>query len=179
MIKPKLAMRFEPHWPKPGLYQHYKGPFYRVIAVAHHSETQEAMVVYQALYGDKGQWVRPLSMFEELVKLENGTQTPRFRYYEHQSIVMEVAQLPVCAGDRPAFLDAFSEAQQLIFRQSGFIDLQLLPNTEADNGFLLTVLWQQQSDHALGFRQSADYQRWCSLLHPFYPSKPEVTYYTL
>ena len=48
---------------QPGLYQHYKGPQYRVFNVARHSETEEEVVFYQALYGDFGFWVRPLSMF--------------------------------------------------------------------------------------------------------------------
>ena len=50
---------------QPGLYQHYKGPQYRVFSVARHSETEEDVVFYQALYGDYGFWVRPLSMFLE------------------------------------------------------------------------------------------------------------------
>ncbi|AYC33444.1 DUF1653 domain-containing protein [Pseudomonas sp. LS44] len=48
---------------QPGLYRHYKGPEYRVIGTARHSETEEELVVYQALYGEYGLWVRPLSMF--------------------------------------------------------------------------------------------------------------------
>ncbi|WP_147469735.1 DUF1653 domain-containing protein, partial [Pseudomonas savastanoi] len=46
---------------QPGLYRHYKGPQYRVFSVARHSETEEEVVFYQALYGDFGMWVRPLS----------------------------------------------------------------------------------------------------------------------
>ena len=45
-----------------GKYRHFKGKEYEVIAIARHSETEEAMVVYQALYGDHGIWVRPASM---------------------------------------------------------------------------------------------------------------------
>ena len=52
---------------KPGIYQHYKGNRYRVICMARHSETLEDMVVYQALYGEGGLWVRPASMWEEQV----------------------------------------------------------------------------------------------------------------
>ena len=62
---------------QPGLYQHYKGPQYRVFSVARHSETEEDVVFYQALYGDYGFWVRPLSMFLESVMVE-GEQVPRF-----------------------------------------------------------------------------------------------------
>jgi hypothetical protein len=60
-----------------GLYQHYKGPQYRVFSVARHSETEEDVVFYQALYGDFGFWVRPLSMFLESVVVD-GEQVPRF-----------------------------------------------------------------------------------------------------
>lgn len=60
-----------------GLYQHYKGPQYRVLGVAKHSETEEELVVYQALYGAFGLWVRPLSMFIEQVEID-GAQQSRF-----------------------------------------------------------------------------------------------------
>lgn len=62
---------------QPGLYQHYKGPQYRVFSIARHSETEEEVVFYQALYGDYGFWVRPLSMFLESVEVD-GEQVPRF-----------------------------------------------------------------------------------------------------
>lgn len=61
----------------PGRYRHYKGPEYEVIGVARHSETEEVLVVYRALYGEFGLWVRPLSMFNETVQHE-GRQVPRF-----------------------------------------------------------------------------------------------------
>ncbi len=61
----------------PGLYRHYKGSEYRVFEVARHSETEETLVVYRALYGDFGLWVRPLSMFAETVELD-GKMIPRF-----------------------------------------------------------------------------------------------------
>lgn len=47
---------------KPGRYRHFKGKEYRLLALAKHSETLESMVVYQALYGEKGLWVRPAEM---------------------------------------------------------------------------------------------------------------------
>ena len=64
-----------------GLYRHYKGKNYRVIAQATHSETLGQMVVYQALYGEGGMWVRPLAMFLEDVTIEGVTQ-PRFALVE-------------------------------------------------------------------------------------------------
>ncbi|MBR6555662.1 MAG: DUF1653 domain-containing protein [Clostridia bacterium] len=62
---------------KPGKYRHYKGNEYRVIGMARHSETLEPMVVYQALYGEKGIWVRPAHMWSELVTVGD-TQVLRF-----------------------------------------------------------------------------------------------------
>lgn len=49
---------------KEGLYRHYKGNEYQVIGIARHSETEELLVVYRALYGQKGLWTRPLEMFD-------------------------------------------------------------------------------------------------------------------
>ncbi len=64
---------------KAGKYQHYKGPFYEVIDVARHSETEEEMVVYRPLYGDFSLWVRPLDMFTQDVLFE-GKKVKRFTY---------------------------------------------------------------------------------------------------
>jgi hypothetical protein len=61
----------------PGRYRHYKGRDYEVVAVARHSETLEPVVVYRALYGDHGLWVRPYAMFCENV-LVDGRSIRRF-----------------------------------------------------------------------------------------------------
>ena len=61
----------------PGRYRHYKGNEYEVLGVAHHSETQEPFVVYRALYGETGLWIRPAAMFAETVE-RNGATVPRF-----------------------------------------------------------------------------------------------------
>lgn len=62
---------------KPGIYRHYKGQQYLVIGEASHSETLEPMVVYRALYGEFGLWVRPKTMFCEYLIIE-GREVPRF-----------------------------------------------------------------------------------------------------
>ena len=61
----------------PGRYRHYKGMEYQVIGCARHSETEEALVVYRALYGERGLWVRPYTLFTECV-LVGGKSVPRF-----------------------------------------------------------------------------------------------------
>ena len=62
-----------------GKYRHFKGNEYEVLFIGKHSETQEEMVVYRALYDDKEIWVRPASMWNEEITL-NGKTLPRFTY---------------------------------------------------------------------------------------------------
>ena len=62
-----------------GKYRHYKGNEYLVVDIAIHSETEEEMVVYKALYGEGKLWVRPLSMWNEKVNV-NGEEVSRFSY---------------------------------------------------------------------------------------------------
>ncbi len=64
---------------KQGRYRHFKGNEYEVVGIAKHSETLEEMVVYRALYGDGGLWVRPASMWLEEID-RDGYKGPRFIY---------------------------------------------------------------------------------------------------
>lgn len=64
---------------RPGRYRHFKGREYQLLYMARHSETMEPMVVYQALYGERGIWVRPAHMWNEIVERE-GYHGPRFTY---------------------------------------------------------------------------------------------------
>ena len=64
---------------KPGRYRHFKGKEYEVLGIARHSETEEELVVYRALYGDFGLWVRPVNMWNETVE-RDGKTFRRFTY---------------------------------------------------------------------------------------------------
>ena len=64
---------------QPGRYRHFKGGEYEVIGVARHSETMEELVVYRALYGERGLWVRPAAMWQEMVE-RDGKRFQRFTY---------------------------------------------------------------------------------------------------
>jgi len=64
---------------RPGRYRHYKGREYEVLEIARHSETEDWLVVYRALYGERGVWVRPASMWNETI-LCDGVLVPRFQY---------------------------------------------------------------------------------------------------
>jgi len=66
---------------KKGIYRHYKGNLYEVLHTAQHSETEEWMVVYRPLYGEKGVWVRPYKMFTEKIELD-GRNVKRFIFVE-------------------------------------------------------------------------------------------------
>lgn len=109
--------------PVPGdFYRHFKNRMYQIIAVAYHSETQEPMVVYQALYGEFKIWVRPLSMFMEEVDHEKYPDVrQKYRFEKTDCPGMdpgngEAAQEPSAYGDvRPMspylleFFDAMDE----------------------------------------------------------------------
>ncbi len=62
----------------PGEYEHFKGKRYEVIGIARHSETQEELVVYRALYGEGELWLRPIANFTESIE-RDGYRGPRFR----------------------------------------------------------------------------------------------------
>ena len=62
-----------------GIYQHYKENMYKVLEIAKHSETLEDMVVYKSMYGEGVVWVRPLSMFEEIIE-KDGKMIERFKF---------------------------------------------------------------------------------------------------
>jgi len=64
-----------------GRYRHFKGNEYEVLGIARHSETLEPMVVYRALYGERGGWVRPAAMWNETVR-RDGVEYRRFTRIE-------------------------------------------------------------------------------------------------
>ena len=64
---------------KPGRYRHFKGGEYELLCMARHSETEEELVVYRALYGDRGVWVRPAAMWDEEIT-RDGKSFCRFTY---------------------------------------------------------------------------------------------------
>jgi len=163
---------------KKGLYQHYKGPLYRVLDVATHSESQEELVIYQALYGEKGMWARPLEMFTETVMVDR-KEISRFAFCENQSQVLEVAILDVVEEQVDEFEKAFDKAQSIISSMKGYLDHDLQRCHETTNRYILLVNWQSLEDHTEGFRGSDKYQQWRDLLHHFYRPFPVVEHYKM
>lgn len=70
---------------KVGIYRHYKGNLYKVLCIAKHSETEDELVVYQALYGKYEHWVRPIMMFNEEIEIE-GKSVKRFTYISENDL---------------------------------------------------------------------------------------------
>lgn len=93
-------------------------------------------------------------------------------------MVLESALLHVKPGQEAAFEAAFNEARHIIGAMRGFVLLTLSRCVENPSDYLLLVRWQTLEDHTVGFRQSAEYQRWRALLHHFYDPMPEVLHYT-
>ena len=84
----------------PGYYRHFKGNYYYLVEVATHSETLEPMVVYRALYGERKLWVRPASMWTEIVdkqvegrEYHGRSQTARFVAVDEKDVPEEIKQI--------------------------------------------------------------------------------------
>ena len=85
-------------------------------------------------------------------------------------MILEVAQLPVKAGEEAAFEAAFAQAAKIISAQPGYLSHELVRGADATNcsQYVLLVRWESVAAHQEGFRNSAGYQTWRALLHQFY-----------
>lgn len=94
-------------------------------------------------------------------------------------MILELAILNVIPGREAEFERAFGEARVIIASMPGFMSLELQRCLERPSRYALLVRWSRLEDHTVGFRQSAEYQRWKQLLHHFYDPFPDVEHYTL
>jgi heme-degrading monooxygenase HmoA len=92
-------------------------------------------------------------------------------------MVLELAILNVIPSREADFEHAFAEAKGIIAATPGFVSLELQKCVEQPNRYALLVRWSRLEDHTIGFRQSAQYQRWRALLHRFYDPFPQVEHY--
>lgn len=93
------------------------------------------------------------------------------------SAVLEHAPLQVIPGHEAAFEEAFGHAKAIIASMEGFRWLRLERCVERPSAYLLLVEWETLEAHTEGFRGSAQYQEWRSLLHHFYDPFPTVEHY--
>jgi heme-degrading monooxygenase HmoA len=94
-------------------------------------------------------------------------------------MILEVATLDVKPGQGQAFRTAFREASGIIAGMKGYVAHQLQECLERPDRYVLLVWWQTLEDHTVGFRGSAEYQRWRALLHHFYDPFPTVEHYKM
>lgn len=92
-------------------------------------------------------------------------------------MILEVAALDIRPGEEARFEAAFGEAAAIIAGMPGYLSHELQRGVEKTNRYLLLVRWRSLEDHTIGFRQSAEYQRWKALLHHFYDPFPTVEHY--
>lgn len=92
-------------------------------------------------------------------------------------MIMEVATLQIKPGQTAAFEAAFAQAQKIIAAMPGYLGHDLQHCIEDHHQYVLLVRWATLQDHTVGFRQSAQYQEWRTLLHHFYDPFPKVLHY--
>ena len=93
-------------------------------------------------------------------------------------MVLEVAVLDVIPNRTSDFEEAFAEAQDILSSMPGYRRHALQRCVETADRYILLVWWQDLESHSVGFRGSAEYQRWKQLLHHFYQPFPTVEHYT-
>ena len=92
-------------------------------------------------------------------------------------MILELAILNVRRGRAAEFELAFREAQRIISSMVGYVSHELQRCLEVEDKYVLLVRWRRLEDHTEGFRRSAEYQEWKSLLHHFYDPFPTVEHY--
>jgi heme-degrading monooxygenase HmoA len=92
-------------------------------------------------------------------------------------MILEVAILDIKPGQEDHFVEAFRQAQTIISSMPGYVTHELQKSIETSSRFILLVKWERLEDHTEGFRQSAQYGEWKSLLHHFYDPFPLVEHY--
>lgn len=92
-------------------------------------------------------------------------------------MILEVAILDVKPGRETEFEATFEKAQKIISSMHGYVSHQLQNCVENSSRYILLVNWETLEDHTIGFRESAQYQEWRSLLHQFYDPFPVVEHY--
>lgn len=92
-------------------------------------------------------------------------------------MIIEHVHLNIKQNQSQAFELAFHKAKAIIYPMDGLNAVQLIKHVEDDHRYIMMIFWDRIEDHTEGFRQSAAYQEWNALLHPFYEAIPKVEYY--
>ena len=128
----------------PGLYRHFKGNYYQVLSIARHSETTEPMVVYQALYGNGGIWVRPADMWNETVK-RDGEEIRRFQ--------------PLSRVERVSFYEMIFDEVRSMPREAAAIGEEIRMKVRLLDEYYTSGEWQEDYEADEGGLLPADLKR--------------------
>lgn len=128
----------------PGLYRHFKGNYYRVLSIARHSETTEPMVVYQALYGNGGIWVRLADMWNETVK-RDGEEIRRFQ--------------PLSRVERVSFYEMIFDEVRSMPREAAAIGEEIRMKVRLLDEYYTSGEWQEDYEADEGGLLPADLKR--------------------
>ena len=128
----------------PGLYRHFKGNYYRVLSIARHSETTEPRVVYQALYGNGGIWVRPADMWNETVK-RDGEEIRRFQ--------------PLSRVERVSFYEMIFDEVRSMPREAAAIGEEIRMKVRLLDEYYTSGEWQEDYEADEGGLLPADLKR--------------------
>ena len=123
----------------PGVYRHYKGNMYEVVGFAKHSETLEDMVVYKALYGEGGTWVRPLSMWNNPIEVD-GKTVKRFEYVSESGKQNELAEA------HRALLSTLNKCEKIDLDKMGKSQRTLLERRISAINVALSLIEKEQRD---------------------------------
>jgi heme-degrading monooxygenase HmoA len=94
-------------------------------------------------------------------------------------MILEVATLQIKPGQTATFEAAFAKAQSIVASMPGYMGHELQHCIEDSHQYVLLVRWATLEDHTMGFRQSAQYLEWRTLLHHFYDPFPTVLHYAV
>ena len=125
-----------------GVYRHYKGNEYEVIGFAKHSETFDDMVIYKALYGERGMWVRPLSMWDNLIEID-GKTVKRFEYVGESDKTVRQNEF---AEAHCALLATLNKCEKIYAGKMGKSQRTLLERRIAALKVALTLIEKEQSE---------------------------------
>lgn len=156
-----------------GLYRHFKGNLYRVTHVAQHCEDESWWVTYQALYGNKGYWIRALDDFDQMIE-RNGKKQRRFEYCEQQSLLTEQIGIDVLPGSSHNFEQQFEQHQHLISDAQQYVEHSLQRDHHRSDRYQLSIIWLPDQHQGKQFALTTAYQQFSEKLETYFAKQAVI-----
>ena len=95
-------------------------------------------------------------------------------------MIVEIADFSIDETRRDAFKDAIAQGVKTVLSKAkGYLGHQILACHETPGRFVLIVHWATLEDHTVGFRESADFAQWRSIIGPFFAKAPHVEHFVV